>query len=141
MTGFDIDLQSWVDGKRAQARDLLEDIARDGVESVEQTIETSTTPWGHERVAGRHGPPRSSAGRIESGEMISRVDSEVRDDGTAIEAEWGWFDSELYIKVQEQGANSGPAAAIAPMHSLVVSLDQGEERLRAGLSRLARGSS
>lgn len=139
-TGFQINLEAWAQGKRAQARDVMEEIARDGVESVEQTIHNSTTPWGEARVAGRHGEPRASAGRIETANMLNTVDSEVRDDGNAIEVEWGWFDPELYIRVQEAGANSGPAAAIAPMHSLVVSLDEGEQRLRASLARIAGGS-
>lgn len=126
---------AWRDRVVEQARDAMVDTAAEGADSVRQTITLSVTGWGLARQAGLAGPPRASAGRIETGSMIGAVDHRITvESEDLIEVKWGWEDPEIYYLIQEYGFEEF-STKIAPMFALRTSLDYAEasleERLRS----------
>jgi hypothetical protein len=126
----------WHDSVHDQSRAAMEQTGEEGAELVREIIHLKTTDWGRARTAGVGGPPRPFAGRIESSDMHDAVDTRtnVESDGT-IETRWGWKDPKDYYMVQEHGFPEFDTK-IEGMQSLVTSLDQAEESLKAKLGRI-----
>lgn len=99
-----------------------------GIGAMRDRIEAAETDWGRARQAGKHGPARPSAGRIETGDMHNKVTGETnRVSDTRIIVQWGWQDPEDYFFIQEHGLGG----KIAPMEALHYSLHIADDELTA----------
>ncbi len=130
--------EAWVERQKAEAFDLMQDVALEGESAAKEQLFAATTAWGQARVAGEvSGPkgtptPREHAGRFERGDMHDDITSVAEYVGKdVIEARWGWEDPEDYYLYQEHGTDR-----IAPMEALSTSLVKAEDYLKAGLDKI-----
>ena len=72
-----------------------------------------------EFISTRGLPNSKGAGRIDTGNMLASVDSEVTVDGVTINGKFGWLDGgEVYFLAQEEGAVLWNCGVIVPMLAL-----------------------
>lgn len=121
---------------RAIPEDMLDDLeplmdrtVKTGADLMEAYINTRGTVKSGKR------------GRVETGNMVSKVDYEVFKQGTTLIGRWGWLEHwEKYFLYQENGfRNAWTREDVAPMHALFDSfLRQREEFLSELGKRLKR---
>jgi hypothetical protein len=126
----------WHDSVHNQSRAAMEQTGEEGAERVREIVHLKTTDWGQARTQGVGGPPRPYAGRIENRDMIDAVGTRTSvDPDGSIETRWGWADPKDYYLIQEHGFPEFDTK-IEGMQSLVSSLDEAEENLKAKLGRI-----
>jgi len=116
MDGLMTRVQSFEQGVRDAAEQIVEEFAHDGERDMEQIIQTATTPTGERRAAGTDANRTGSVspGRIDSGLMINQVSSEFEAGGNTFTGEFGWTkEVEAYFLLQENGTKK-----IEAMHAL-----------------------
>lgn len=107
---------------------LMQRTAKTGAELMEGFIKTRGTVKSGKK------------GRIETGEMLDNVDSEIFRQGNTITARWGWLNKwEDYFRYQEQGfTNTWSREDVEPMHALFDSFMQNRELFFAEMGKKFR---
>lgn len=113
-----------------QVSALMGETADEGADMMRQFIKTRGTGWnGH-------------TGRVETGNMLDSVSSNVSESGKTVFAQWGWLDptaQEKYFGYQENGFTIQTKSGrhdVTPMHALLDSELKMREKLRAALRKV-----
>jgi len=86
---------------------IMEDVINDAAAKMREFIST------------RGLPSSKGSGRIDSGNMLASVDSEITIDGENISGKFGWLaGGEVYFLAQEEGAVLWNGGVIMPMLAL-----------------------
>lgn len=132
--GFDIkdlehEIHAIIDQIEVDARQILDDIAREVVDEMYSILIAARTATGDRREAAGQG----IAGRVDTGSMARDIKAALESDiDGAVVLTWGWVDHfEEYYLLQEYGTNK-----IRAMSALQQSYIKGRERLHERLQAM-----
>jgi hypothetical protein len=127
----------WLQGDASRLANWGEEIRKqifDEVGKLMDEVMTEAAAKMRDFISSRGLPNSAGAGRIDSGNMLNAVDSQVTIDGQVIDGTFGWLEGgEVYFLAQEEGAVLWNGGVIMPMLALY---DAGQWAIQEFISKL-----
>ena len=127
----------WLQGDASRLANWGEEIRKqifDEVGKLMDEVMTEAAAKMRDFISSRGLPNSAGAGRIQSGNMLNAVDSQVTIGGQVIEGTFGWLEGgEVYFLAQEEGAVLWNGGVIMPMLALY---DAGQWAIQQFISKL-----